>query len=277
VGVTEEATGYLQCTSHGLFGAGIQAVQAGDMWALENPGFDWLGLNDDPFPGIGRTAQQDMVPGADPTVAWPDGNSSLLRLLVSKLIPQVFGGAQPTADTILVAKADYTHLDRRRNNARIRLNHTVVDVVPALGRRRCAEITYVRTGGDGRHGERVRARHVVMACWNRVTARIVRGLPGDQVRALDYARKVPLIYCRVGLRNWQAFADAKISSICPRGNSLFFDSTSLSAGAQFGASYGPTPNTPSQPATLSLTCTPDDPTVLTHSSPTSAAARRCSP
>jgi spermidine dehydrogenase len=267
VGVNEEATGYLQRVSHGLFGAGIQAVQAGDMWALENPGFDGLGLNSDPFPGIGRTAQQDMMPGADPTVAWPDGNSSLLRLLVSKLIPQVFsdvGGARPNVETILVAKADYTQLDRRRNQVRIRLNHTVVDVLPGHGRRGCAEITYVRTGGDGRHGERVSARHVVMACWNRVTARIVRGLPGAQVKALDYARKVPLIYCRVGLRNWEAFADAKISSVSPRGNSLFFDSTTLSVGAEFGTTYGPTPNAPGRPATLSLTCTPDDPTVLTQ-------------
>jgi spermidine dehydrogenase len=267
VGVTEEATGYLQRTSHGLFGAGIQAVQAGDTWALGNPGFDGLVLNNDPFPGIGRTAQQDMMPNAEPTVAWPDGNSSLLRLLVSKLIPEVFAdvnGARPTQDTVLIAQADYTQLDRRRNAVRIRLNHTVVDVVAAHGRNRLAEITYVPTGSDGRKGERVRARHVVMACWNRVTARLVRGLPRRQVEALDYARKVPLIYCRVGVRNWHAFADAKISSVSPRGNSLFFDNTTLSAGAEFGSSYGPTPNNPDQPATLALTCTPDDPTVLTQ-------------
>jgi spermidine dehydrogenase len=59
--------------------------------------------------------------------------------------------------------------------------------------------------------------------------------------------------CRVALTNWQAFADAKISSIQPRGNSLFWDSTSLSAGARFGASYGPTPNEPpSAPAMLNF-------------------------
>ena len=104
-----------------------------------------------------------------------------------------------------------------------------------------ASITYVNQHGSA---ERVRAKHVVMACWNRVTARLVDGLPRHQVEALDYARKVPLVYCRVGLRNWQAFADAQISSVSPRGNSLFWDSTSLSAGARFGSSYGPTPNTP---------------------------------
>jgi spermidine dehydrogenase len=264
VGVNEEATSYLQRTSHGLFGAGIQAVQAADMWALENPGFDGLGLEPTIFPGIGRTAQQDMDPNGGPSVAWPDGNTSLIRLLVSKLIPQAIGdvdGARPTQDTILVARADYRQLDRRGNHVRIRLNRTVVDVKPARRHADRAEVVYVDHHGKA---ERVRATHVVMACWNRVTARLVDGLPRQQVEALDYARKVPLVYCRVGLRNWKAFADAKISSVSPRGNSLFWDSTSLSAGVRFGASYGPTPNTPERPATLSLTVTPDDPSALTQ-------------
>jgi spermidine dehydrogenase len=260
VGANEEATSYLQRTSHGLFGAGIQVVQAGDMWALENPGFDGLGLTGDIFPGIGRTAQQDMYANSDPSIAWPDGNTSLLRLLVSKLIPSAFsdvGGARPTQETIVASRCDYGELDRGNNRVRIRLNSTVVDVAPGDGRRGRAKVVYV-TGGGGK-AERVRARHVVMACWNRVTARLVRGLPDDQVENLCYARKVPLIYCRVGLRNWQAFADAKISGVSPRGDSLFWDSTTLQMGQRFGAAYGPTPNSPGSPALLSLTVTPDDP------------------
>jgi spermidine dehydrogenase len=264
VGVNEEATSYLQRTSHGLFGAGIQAVQAGDMWALGNPGFDGLGLNGDVFPGIGRTAQQDMDPTGGPSRAWPDGNTSLVRLLVSKLIPNAMGdvdGARPTQDTILKSRCDYSQLDQRGNPIRIRLNSTVVDVKAGHGRKDAASVVYVNCDGNA---ERVRAKHVVMACWNRVTARLVDGLPRHQVEALDYARKVPLVYCRVGLRNWQAFADAKISSVSPRGDSLFWDSTSLSAGVRFGASYGPTPNTPAQPATLALTTVPDDPSAPTQ-------------
>ena len=41
---------------------------------------------------------------------------------------------------------------------------------------------------------------------------------------------MPLIYGRAALNNWQAFADARIASISPRGNSLFWDSTALAAG-----------------------------------------------
>ena len=70
-------------------------------------------------------------------------------------------------------------------------------------------------------------RHVVMACWNRVTAHVVEGLPKKQVEGLCYARKVPLIYGRAALNNWQAFADSKVASISPRGTSLFWDSLSV--------------------------------------------------
>ena len=43
----------------------------------------------DPFPGIGRTPQMGLQEGAEdsPSPTWPDGNSSLLRLLVDRLIP----------------------------------------------------------------------------------------------------------------------------------------------------------------------------------------------
>jgi spermidine dehydrogenase len=106
-----------------------------------------------------------------------------------------------------------------------------------------------------------------MACWNRVTARIVTGLPKDQVEGLCYARKVPLIYGRAGLNNWQAWADAHVSSIQPRGTSLFWDSTSIAAGAGFGSPgapvYGPTPNQPpASPAMLTFQVVPNRPDAI---------------
>ena len=264
VGAGDEAISYLQRFSHGLFGAGVQAVQAGDMWALENPGFDGLGLTSDIFNGIGRTAQQDMYENSDPTIAWPDGNSSLLRLLLRKLVPDAVSdvdGAPPNQENIVNARIAYDRFDRGRNAVRIRLNSTVVRVDPARGRGGHATVVYVRSNGTA---ERVTARHVVMACWNRVTARLVTGLPKDQVANLTYSRKVPLVYCRVALKNWRAFADAKISAVSPRGDSLFWDSCSLVAGQRFGTAYGPTPNTPDQPALIQLNKVPNDPAELTQ-------------
>ncbi len=267
VGAPEEAIVQYQRSSHGLLGAGAQAVSAADCWMLGQPGFEGLGLGDvegRTFPGIGRTPQMDNMVGSEPSVAWPDGNTSLLRLLVSKLIPNAIAdvdGARPTQENIVKAACDYTQLDRPGNAVRIRLNSLVTEVKPARRGDRYAELVYTPLGGRGRHvGFKVRASHVVMACWNRVTAHLVDGLPRHQVEDLCYARKVPLIYGRAVLNNWQAWADAKISSVSPRGKSLFWDSTSLSAGAAFGSAYGPTPHElPTEPASLSFTVVPNDP------------------
>jgi spermidine dehydrogenase len=260
--------------SGSLLGAGGQAVAAADCWLLGRPGFpSALALGSTTniaFPGIGRTPQMGAMSGSGPTRAWPDGNISLLKLIVAKLIPAAqpdVNGARPTQQTILQSNTDYSALDRRSSNVRIRLNSTVVNVFPASRGKDIAKVTYLVPGGQHATAERVRAKHVIMACWNRVTARIVTGLPKSQVKDLCYARKVPLIYGRAALNNWQAWADARVSSIQPRGPSLFWDSTSISAGAGFGPAaapvYGPTPNQPpSSPAQLTFTVVPNRPDAI---------------
>jgi spermidine dehydrogenase len=258
VGVPEESTIWYQRNGHGLLGAGVQAISAADAWALGQAGFGGLGLLEESFPGIGRTPQLDFIPNGGPSRAWPDGNISLLRLLVAKLIPAAIpdvDGGRPNQENIVKATTDYSKLDLPANSIRIRLNSMVFRVKPAKDWRDNAIVEYV-VGGKGK---RVVGKHVVMACWNRVTAKIVDGLPTEQVENLCYARKVPLIYARAVLNNWQAFADARVSSVTPRGNSLFWDSTSLAAGARFGNAYGPTPNQPpTAPAVLSFQVVPSD-------------------
>ncbi len=262
---------------------GGQAVGAADCWILGRPGFpDGVGLGDTEgiqLDGIGRTPFQDSRSDTGAFVAWPDGNISLLRLALSKLIPNAFpnvdvgdGPMRPDQLSILKAETRYDQLDRPANDLRIRLNSTVFRVKPCHERRGYSPVDYVLSpapGGrkvKGKKGRRVWARHVIMACWNRVTAHVVDGLPKKQVEGLCYARKVPLIYGRAGLNNWQAFADAKLSSVSPRGKSLFWDSFSVSAGSGFGPNatpgkyYGPTPNSPpGAPAQLSFSVVPNHP------------------
>ncbi len=262
VGAPEDAIVQYQRTSHGLLGAGVQAVSAADCWLLGQPGFDGLGLPDPTditFPGVGRTPQMGVRSVIDPTLFWPDGNASLLRLMLSKLIPAAVadvGGARPDQETIVVAKTDYSALDRPGKPVRVRLNALVTRVKPSNGDH--ASVDYLHTAGDRPRAYRVQAGHVIMACWNRVTAHVVEGLPRDQVEGLCYARKVPLIYGRAVLRDWRAFDDAKISSVSPRGDSLFWDSTSLTVGQKWGSVYGPTPTDPSGPAVLNFTVVPSD-------------------
>jgi spermidine dehydrogenase len=258
LGAPVEAIQEYQRGSHGLLGAGAQATSAADNYMLGRPGFSAANLLPDPeavadagFPGIGRTPQMDNQTGTNlPGRAWPDGNASVARMIVSRLIPASFPDGQPNQENVVAARCDYTQLDRPDNNVRIRLNSLVFQVKAGERKGDYAKIEYedVQTGA----GYFVHAKHVVMACWNRVTAQVVKGLPRQQVQDLSYARKVPLIYARASLNNWRAFADSHISSISPRGNSLFWDSISLTAGARFGSAYGPTPNTPDQPAVLNF-------------------------
>ena len=276
VGVTEEAfLGEYWRGSASLLGTGGQAVGAADCWMLGRPGFpDALGLPADTtdivFSGIGRTPQMGAKASAStgPTRDWPDGNTSLLRLLVSKLIPQAFSdvdGARPDQVTILKADCNYSQLDRPGRKTRIRLNSFVYRVKPGHNRKDDAVIEYIERGSG--KARRLRAKHVVMACWNRVTAQVVEGLPKEQVEGLCYARKVPIIYGRAGLRNWNAWADSQISSVSPRGPSTFWNSMSVTAGAGFGPPenpvYGPTPaDNPGEPATLTFTAFPNDPDAI---------------
>ncbi len=263
-----EAIVQCQRLSHGLLGAGAQAVSALDMWLLGNPGFGAGNQLGDPteaaIPGMGRTSQMATKSVQDPTLFWPDGNASLMRLIVAKLIPDAVpdvDGDRPNQETVVKARVDYPRLDRPDNGVRIRLKSFVYEVKPgnpqaAPGSNgRLAEIEYLNDGT----GYRVQGRHVVMACWNRVTARVVKGLPPRQQADLLYARKVPLIHGRAGLRNWKGFADARIASVSPRGRNLFWDTTSLQAGSVFGSVYGPNPANPDEPALLSFTAVPNDP------------------
>ena len=214
------------------------------------------------------------------TRAWPDGNTSLLRLALSKLIPPAFpdvdvgdGPARPDQLSILKTDCRYDRLDHHSNQVRVRLNATVFNVKPCK-RRGYSPVDYVLNPVPG-YGRQAR-KHKPGAggstpstwSWPAGTGLRPTSWTGsrDLVRGLCYARKVPLIYGRAGLSNWQAFADSKVSNVSPRGTSLFWDSFSVSAGAGFGPSAtpgkydGPTPNQPpSAPAQLSFTVVPNHP------------------
>ena len=88
IGAPEKAILQYQRSGHGLLGAGAQVVSAGDMWALGHPGFSGMGLDNEPFPGIGRTPQFGLLENEEesPSPTSPDGGASL-QLLVDRLIP----------------------------------------------------------------------------------------------------------------------------------------------------------------------------------------------
>ncbi|HUU36200.1 MAG TPA: FAD/NAD(P)-binding protein, partial [Vicinamibacterales bacterium] len=203
--------GVYQTRTYGLFGFGVDAVPAQDAFALGLPGFQGMHLDEASSPGQNR----DTVRNADAEdyyFHFPDGNASVARLLVRRLIPAAVPGT--TADDVVTARIDYAKLDDAASPARIRLNSTVVRVAhdgPAAAATGVT-VNYVRDGKV----YTVRGKASVLACWHHVIPHICPELPETQLTALRYAKKVPLVYTNVFLRQWTAFRKLKVNSVsCP--------------------------------------------------------------
>jgi spermidine dehydrogenase len=226
-GVHDDIAKIYQAWPHGLFGVGIDAISAQDAWGLGLPGFDGLKL--DPAPGKGMN--RDAIPNEEAEkyfFHFPDGNASIARMLVRKLIPEAIPGS--TADDIVLAKANYAKLDEKSSPVRIRLNSTAVRVnhVGDVASAKEVEVTYAR--GNGVFN--VRASNVVLACWHVVIPRICEDLPAKQKDALASAQKVPLLYTNVALRNWKSFQKAGAESIYSPG--MYHTSTHLDSPVSIG-------------------------------------------
>jgi spermidine dehydrogenase len=203
---------YYQTRGHGLFGVGIDAISALDGWGLGFPGFDGLRLEPGAVRGMNRDAVRSEE-AEDYFFHYPDGNATVARLLVRRLIPAAVPGQ--TADDAVMARADYGRLDEAGSPVRLRLNSTVVKATN-LGKgaadARGVEVTYLR-GGNLRT---VRGRSCVMACWNAVIPHLCPEMPEAQRDALGFAVKVPLVYTSVFVRNWKVWKALGIrSATCP--------------------------------------------------------------
>lgn len=214
MGLGEETLALLQVRSHDLFGVGIEAIPSLDAWGLDYPGFAGLGLDDTPAAGLGRTARLEMHEEEPYIFHFPDGNASVARLLVRRLIPAALPGR--TMDDVVTARLNYAELDEETHTTRIRLNATAVAVHHAGNPDTAREIrvTYMR-GGEART---VRARHCVLACWNMVIPYLCPDMPATQREALAYGAKVPLVYAGVAVRNWEPWKRLGVSDVyCPGG------------------------------------------------------------
>jgi spermidine dehydrogenase len=208
VGVSDEIVKLYQAMPHSLFGVGIEAVAAQDAWGLGMPGFD--GLNLDPSPGKGMNRDAIRSEAAEKYFFhFPDGNFTIARLLVRKLVPAAIPGDSVTG--VVLAKTDYSKLDEASSPVRIRLNSTVVKVKhrgdPASAKE--VEVTYA----TGKKLKTVRAANCILACWHVVIPYLAQELPDAQKEALASSQKVPLLYTNVLIRNWTAFQKLGVNSV----------------------------------------------------------------
>jgi spermidine dehydrogenase len=200
---------FYQTRTNGEWGVGIDAEPALDCWALGLPGFQGMNLDPGAAPHMSYSAT-GYANGGSSRFHFPDGNASIARLLVRKLIPQAMPGS--TAEDVVTAQADYSQLDRNGSPVRIRLNSTVVRARNIEGDG--VEVAYAS-------GDKVftaRAKNCVLACWNMAIPFLCSDLPVKQKEALHYLVKVPLVYTSVGLRNWTSFQKLGIHGVASPGS-----------------------------------------------------------
>lgn len=201
----------------------------------------WLG-DDSLLPADGEEGDDD-----EPYVYhFPDGNATLARLLVQRLIPAVASAATPAG--LLGARFDYRQLDQALQAVRLRLRSLAVS---AVNQGQGVQVRYLR---DGKLYE-ARSRHCVMAGWHMLAAHILPELPARQKAAMRANIKLPLVYVQIALRRWPAWQRAGIAAAyCP---TSFFQFVQLDFPVRMGAMAPPSgPDAPVVLLMIRMPCPP---------------------
>ena len=206
--VNDDVVKLYQAVPQPLFGVGIDAVSAQDAWGFNLPGFVGMKLDSSPGKGMNR----DAIPNEEAEkyfFHFPDGNATIARLLVRKLIPNAIAGTSAT--DVVLAKANYSTLDSAASAVKIRLNSTAVRVkhVGDAATASEVEVAYARGGKV----YTARAKNCILACWHVVIPYICEELTPTQRKALASAQKVPLLYTNVALRNWTSFQKLNTNTV----------------------------------------------------------------
>ncbi len=202
VGLSGIAIKYFQQRTNEFAAIGIDGFSCTDARVCALPGFEGMQL-----PPLDPEALADLE---DPyTFHFPDGNASLTRLMVRRLIPAVASGT--TMDDIVLAKFDYQQLDQPGHNVRLRLNSTAIQArnVTTSDGRKAVDVTYVHNNAM----KSIRAKHAIMAGYNMMIPWIVPEMPPAQKEALRQNVKAPLVHTKVVIKNWQAFIKLGVHEI----------------------------------------------------------------
>jgi spermidine dehydrogenase len=226
-----EVLKFLQTRTHELWAVGIDAVPASETLML---------------PGLKAQRTALGVEAEEPYIYhFPDGNASIARMLVRKLIPGIAPG--DTMEDIVLARFDYAQIDSPGNAVRIRLNSTAVDVRNVA---QGVEIGYVNGGKVAR----VAAGGCVLACYHAMIPYIAPETGAEQRAALHANVRAPLVYVNVVVRNWRPWHELGVSYIENPGGTYTaaLDFPVSLDGYRFSAD-------PSKPACLHLMHTPTAP------------------
>ncbi len=196
-GLGDLAAKAFQGRSLDFWAVGVDALSAHDAMDTGFPGFQGLGL------GMSDAAKAELD---DPYIYhFPDGNASIARSLVRKLIPGVAPGS--TMEDIVTAKFDYSKLDEPNAPVRLRLNSTVV----SLRNLPSGQVDVGYVAGANLH--RVQGTRAIYAGYGMMLPYICPEIGAKQHEALSAGVKAPLVYVNVAVNNWQPWAKLKAHEI----------------------------------------------------------------
>jgi spermidine dehydrogenase len=213
------------------------------------------------FQGLGLGNAIDASEESEPYIHhFPDGNASIARLLVRRMIPRAAPGT--TMEDIVTARFDYGQLDRAGSPVRLRLSSTVVKLQNTGPR---VDVLYKSAGGV-RH---VRAGHAIYAGYYAMLPYICPDLPEAQRNAVAGGVRAPLVYVTVAMRNWRPWVRQGVHMVNnPTG---FYDALKLDYPVSLGRYRFA--RTPDEPILVHLSHIPDPPAPMADMQASLRAAR----
>ena len=209
-------------------------------------------------PGVNQYGRQFGI--GDPTdyvylASFPGGNTGILRHLVHRIIPDVFGDAESLTE-IISNPVNFAALDGAEQAVKMRLSSLVVNVHhegPAESAEK-VQITYL----NDEKMHRVTADRVVMAGQQHLNKRVVTDLPESYRAAMDEFKHSPMLTVNVALRNWKFMDNMGVASVRWFGDNMGGWFTSLRKQMVLDGEE-PMPLDPEKPTVLTLYnsfCTP---------------------
>lgn len=213
------------------------------------------------FQGLGLGSAIDTSEESEPYIYhFPDGNASIARLLVRRMIPRAASGT--TMEDIVTARFHYDQLDRLGKPVRLRLSSTVVKLQNVGSH---VEVLYKSAAGV-RH---LRARNVIYAGYYAMLPYICPDLPDAQRSAVAAGVRAPLVYVTVAMRNWRPWVKRGVQVVNnPTG---FYGAVKLDYPVSLGRYQFA--RTPDEPILVHLSHTPDPPAPIADMQASLRAAR----
>ncbi len=213
------------------------------------------------FQGLGLGSAIDTSEQSEPYIYhFPDGNASIARLLVRRMIPRAASGS--TMDDVVTARFRYDQLDRAGSPVRLRLSSTVVKLQNAGPH---VDVLYKSAGGV----RCVRARSAIYAGYYAMLPYICPDLSDAQRSAVAGAVRAPLVYVTVAMRNWRPWVKRGVQAVNnPTG---FYDAVKLDYPVSLGRYQFA--RTPDEPILVHLSHIPDPPAPIADMRSSLRAAR----